>query len=453
MSSNEQRSVSTTPDGRESRPSYQLVTLGQDDVARIAELEDTVWFDILPGASPADVVETFDYPRGRGVEAPPALRTPMSGMDGIPTPLVGIYGAYGMQLSAPGPGSSVTRMPMSGLTWVGVHPDHRRRGILTLMMRDHLHRMYADGVEAVAGLWAAEVGIYGRYGYGPASLEVMLTLGTGSELTAPAHLVEEARELSTVTLTAHTAEATAIMHTVRQAAAASTLGTATRPEDLAHSWFRDFPQARVTKEPRRVLVAVRGTEPVGYAVFRRTSEWDEHNVPGGVMTVAEIAAVDSVALLALARRLLSFDLVSKVKLAARSTDDALVWWAGGPRSTAMTVTDALWVRLVDLPRALTERGYAAACDVVLEVTDDVCEWNARRWRLSVSADGVGTCSATEDPADLELDVSVLGSAYLGGRSVASQAAAGFVVEHRAGSVGELSRAMRADVEPLGTSGF
>ncbi|MGB5952951.1 MAG: GNAT family N-acetyltransferase [Ornithinimicrobium sp.] len=440
-------------DEKHSDPTYTLVTLSTDDVARMTELEDTVWFEVLPGATPEDVVETFDYTRGRGVEAAPALRTPLSGLDRTPTPLVGIYGAYEMHLSAPGPRATVSRLPMSGLTWVGVHPDHRRRGILTQMMRDHLHRTYADGVEALSGLWAAEVEIYGRYGYGPASLEVMLTLGTGSDLVAPEHLVERTEDISTFTLTAHSPEAARLMHSVHRAAAQTTLGTATRPDSLADLWFHDFPQARGTKEPRRVLFAVRDGEPVGYAVFRRTSEWDEHNVPGGVMSVGEIAAVDPDTLLALSKRLLSFDLISKVKFYARSVDDPLVWWAGGPRSTAMQVTDALWVRLVDLPRAMTERGYGAPCDVVIDVADDICEWNARRWRLSVDAGGVGTCSETHDPADLSLNVAVLGSAYLGGRSVASQAAAGFVTEHRDGAVRELSRAMRADTEPLGTSGF
>lgn len=201
-------------------------------------LEDTVWFEVLPGASPEEVVDTFNYSRGRGVESAESLPAPLTGLDGSPTPLVGIYGAFGMQLSVPGSGAAVARVPMSGLTWVGVHPDHRRRGILRQMMTDHLHRMHADGAEVVAGLWAAEVEIYGRYGYGPASLEVMLTLGRGTELKAPPHLVEAAEMISTFTLPAHDENSAAPMHAIHVAAAASTLGTATRPVEIAHLWFR-----------------------------------------------------------------------------------------------------------------------------------------------------------------------------------------------------------------------
>ncbi len=430
---------------------YRSTSLTPVDAERMATLEHAVWFEVLPGASAAETVREFDYDRGRAVEIDAGDRV---GMPTASSPqLVGIYGAFDMHLSAPAADGGVTRLPMNGLTWVGVHPDHRRRGILSTMMTEHLHGIYASGESAIAGLWAAEVGIYGRFGYGPASLEVMLQLSSGTDLSAPEHIATAAEGIETHMVPAHTDEATAAIHALQVEAAGYTLGTATRPERIARWWFEDFPKARGSKEQRQVVFATRGGKPVGYALLRRTSEWDEHNNPGGEMRVGEMAAVDAPSLLALTRRLLSFDLISTVKFYARSTDDPLVWWSGGPRSSAMKVTDALWVRLIDVPRALGERGYAASCDVVVEVKDDVCAWNARRWRLIVDGSGLGRCEPTDGPADLELGVQVLGSAYLGGRSIASQAAAGWVMEHRAGSVLELSRAMRADTEPLGTSGF
>lgn len=430
---------------------YRLVALTPDDAERMAALEDQVWFEVLPGASAAEVVREFDYDRGKAVEVEASGRL---GAPELTTPeLVGIYGAFDMRLSVPGPAGEPVRVPMNGLTWVGVHPDHRRRGILTSMMTEHLHDIYRGGEAAIAGLWAAEVGIYGRFGYGPASLEVMLELSSGADLSAPEHIVKAAADIETHMVAAHTPEATAAIHSVQVDAARHTLGTATRPERIAGYWFEDFPKARGSKEPRQVLFAMRDEEPVGYAVLRRTSDWDDHNNPGGGLVVGEMASVDAASLLALATRLLTFDLISKVKFSARSTDDPLVWWTGGPRSSAMKVSDALWVRLVDVPRALGERGYAAPCDVVIEVVDQTCAWNARRWRLVVDADGLGHCAATEADADLEMDVFALGSAYLGGRSIASQTQAGLVIERRKGAAVELSRAMRADTEPLGTSGF
>jgi predicted acetyltransferase len=83
------------------------------------------------------------------------------------------------------------------------------------------------------------------------------------------------------------------------------------------------------------------------------------------------------------------------------------------------------VRLVDLAAALAGRSYATELDVVLEVADERCPWNAGRWRLTGAADGAG-CTRTEDAADLSLGVRELGAAYLGGTSLTELAAAGRV---------------------------
>lgn len=166
-----------------------------------------------------------------------------------------------------------------------------------------------------------------------------------------------------------------------------------------------------------------------------------------------MASTDSVVLAALANRLLDMDLIGKVKIRGRSIEDPLLWWAGGPRTAACTVTDGLWLCLVDLPRALEQRGYAGAVDVVLEVTDEFCPWNTGRWRLSAGDNGVAVCEPTRAPADLALPVQALAAAYAGGRSITAQAATGLVRETRPAAVVELSRAMRGDVEPFGAIGF
>src|SRR5690606_12714708 len=149
---------------------------------------------------------------------------------------------------------------------------------------------------------------------------------------------------------------------------AVTLGAVTRPDSMAAVWFRDYPKARGSKEPRRLLLARRAGRVSGYAVLRRESKW-EKGTPQGTVEVPELGALDEATLLALTRRLVSFDLTAKVVLWNRTTDDPVMWWAGGPRSVDLRAFDSLWLRLVDLPRALAERGYAAACDLVLEVVD------------------------------------------------------------------------------------
>ncbi|MGB7448833.1 MAG: GNAT family N-acetyltransferase [Ornithinimicrobium sp.] len=426
---------------------YRLVDLTQSDAPRMRALEEQVWFEVVPGASDDEVMGAFDYSRGQGVEA----LTPAA-PGGASTALVGLYGAFDMRLTVPGHGRLV-QVPTSGLSWVGVHPDHRRRGILREMMRAHLHRVHDRGMESVAALWAADVGIYGRFGYGPASLEVTLTLSRGTDLDAPAHVASAAERITTHMMDATDDATLRMLHVAHESTAAVTLGTVARNELTTREFFRDFPTARGTKERRQVLFALIDGQPVGYATLRRTSKWDDYKNATGEMVVGELAVSEPAALFALARRLLAFDLIATVVVHSRSTDDALVWWTGGPRAASMRVTDALWLRLVDVPAAMTQRGYAASADLVLEVTDHACAWNAGRWRFTVDDRGSARCERTKDSADLSLGVEVLGSSYLGGRSIASQAVAGLVVEHRPGAVHELSRTMRADTEPLGTNGF
>src|SRR6478736_8021381 len=73
-------------------------------------------------------------------------------------------GAYGLELTLPG---GPTRC--AGVTVVGVLPSHRRRGLLRRMMELQLRDVYERG-EPIAALWASEETIYGRFGYGLASI-------------------------------------------------------------------------------------------------------------------------------------------------------------------------------------------------------------------------------------------------------------------------------------------
>ena len=95
-----------------------------------------------------------------------------------------MYGVYPLTLTVPGPGGGLKQLPCAGLSWVGVHPDRRRRGVLSAMIRHHLEQVRDEG-GLVSALHASEPAIYGRYGYGLASLEVEVVLGRGATLTAP----------------------------------------------------------------------------------------------------------------------------------------------------------------------------------------------------------------------------------------------------------------------------
>ena len=139
----------------------------------------------------------------------------------------------------------------------------------------------------------------------------------------------------------------------------------------------------------------------------------------------------------------------------RPVDDPLLFQLADPRRARPRLTDALWVRIIDVPGALTRRRYSAPADVVIEVRDDLLPANAGRWRLTTAGsapDGGGLeASCVPAPAsaapDVVLDVRELGAAYLGGTTLGALATAGLVTEGRFGAVRQLSTALSWDPAP------
>jgi Predicted acetyltransferase involved in intracellular survival and related acetyltransferases len=195
----------------------------------------------------------------------------------------------------------------------------------------------------------------------------------------------------------------------------------------------------------RLLVAERDGRATGYALLRREVRWDGA-VPDGSAQVSELAAVDAATHRAMWGVLTDLDFISRTTTPPMAGDDPLLSLLVDARTTNPTKADDLWLRVVDVDRALAARTYAHDVDVVLGVEDALCPWNARRWRLTGGA-ASATCTSTNDAADITLDVRELGAAYLGGTSLVSLTAAGLVREDRAGAVQALSSALRSALEP------
>src|SRR5688572_27703094 len=68
---------------------------------------------------------------------------------------------FSRRLTVPG-----GEVPVAAVTLVGVLPTHRRRGLMSTLMRRQLRDLHEAGAEPVAALWASEPIIYGRFGYG-----------------------------------------------------------------------------------------------------------------------------------------------------------------------------------------------------------------------------------------------------------------------------------------------
>lgn len=215
----------------------------------------------------------------------------------------------------------------------------------------------------------------------------------------------------------------------------------------------DRPGERATgASPLQCLLAERAGEVVGYSTFRIKPDWDTAG-PKGRIAVDDLSALDPAAYAALWRFLFEIDLTSTVEARNRPVDDAVLHLVSDVRRCNIKLRDSLYVRLVELGAALEARAYRASVDVVFEVEDAFCPWNAGRWRLTADTKGGASCKRTDDPADLALSVRELGTVYLGGESLVSLARAGRVQELRAGAVAEAASAFSGMVEPWLPRGF
>jgi hypothetical protein len=354
-----------------------------------------------------------------------------------------------MQLSVPDGEGAGRAVPVAGLTWVGVHPDHRRRGLLTAMMRHHFEQTRREGVH-LSALHASEPGIYGRHGYGLASLELEVQLSRGTTFVAP-HLDDEAETIST---RFHTITEDGIARRRRRVdldLVTACVGTIVGDDEFYDVLTHLSPADKRDGEPPRILFAVRDGRDVGYVVLKRKHKWPNSR-PAAEVTVSPISGAPATRL-ALARRVVDLDLSGAITVHGVAESDPLLSWVQGPRGLSdVHPFDSLWVRLVDLPEALAARGYEAECDVVVEVADEPAPWNAGLWRIRVK-DHTADVSRTDDDADVSLPVSALGAAYLGGANLAALQRAGVVAEHRPGATRELWGAFRTDVGPYAARGF
>ena len=145
--------------------------------------------------------------------------------------------------------------------------------------------------------------------------------------------------------------------------------------------LRDLPCMRDGYSALRCAVAEDSGGVRGYALYRTKQSW-EAPYPAGTLAVKELLALDPAALAELYRFLFDQDLMATTTLWNVPVDDPLLVWLADPRRARPGLADSLFVRVVDVGAALEARRYSADADVVLEIADDVCAWNAGRWRFT-----------------------------------------------------------------------
>ncbi|MGW6455052.1 GNAT family N-acetyltransferase [Streptomyces sp. NPDC055078] len=355
---------------------------------------------------------------------------------------VATYRTFPQQLTVVGG----ARIASNAVTNVTVSPTHRRRGLLSRLMSADLKTAKERG-DAVASLVAAEYPIYGRYGFGPAtssaewSVDVPRT-GLDPRRSGPAGAAEGARiDLVDVT------DVRKLGPELHNRLAARQPGVVSRDE---RKWQLDTGQVRVPSqpwtEPFCAVYRAASGEIEGLIVYRADDKWGEGKQPLNTAKVSDLLAVTPAAERALWHYVCSIDWITTVRTGYRAPDDLLPRLLPDPRSARMlTCVDFMWVRILDVVRALEARTYGTSATLVLEIRDRL-GLASGRFRLETSPEGA-VCAPTAEEPHLTLDVRELGALYLGDESVTRLVALGEVEENRAGAASAAEWVFRTPRRP------
>jgi len=344
--------------------------------------------------------------------------------------IVGGAAAASYQVTVPG-GREVSA---AGVTAVGVLPTHRRRGINTALMRTQLDDVHALG-EAIAMLFASEGGIYGRFGYGMASLLCEVDVEVDRS-----RFVRGYRPGGEVRLLSRE-DALPAMRPVYDAVRRERPGMVA-VDDRWWEWL--FFEK---KDEGPIFYAVHeGDEGIdAFAVYRVKHEWPD-SIAKLEVSVHRLMASTPQGWADMWRYVFDIDLVHKVGAWNRPVDDPVLRLMQEPRRLHFSVKDGLYVRLVDVPAALAARGYVGDGRTIFEVHDAFCPWNDGRFSLEVTR-GEAICQPTTAEADIACSATDLGASYLGGASFRELHRAGHVDELRPGALAAADAIFASDPAP------
>ncbi|MDT5281286.1 MAG: hypothetical protein QOJ20_2481 [Mycobacterium sp.] len=335
--------------------------------------------------------------------------------------LVGM--AHYLDLRLTVPGGAV--LPVAGITIVAVAPTHRRRGILRTMYTE-LHHRTADARYPIAALTASEGGIYGRFGYGPAT--VVQELSVDRRFTRFRDDAPDPGGVRLVRPSEHRDDFAGIYERWR----ARTPGGLVRPQALWDELLADGENVRGGGTELFALL-----HPDAYALYRVHGD-DPISVRGW-----EITAATTDAHIAMWRALLGLDLMDKVVYGTHPADP-LPYVLTDPRLARTTeYIDDLWLRIMDIPTALEARSYQAELSAALEVSDGFRS-DGGRFALDIR-DGRARCTPTDAAADTQMYLDVLGGLYLGTRKASSFASANCLQTNDSGLLACLDAAFMSDV--------
>jgi predicted acetyltransferase len=346
-----------------------------------------------------------------------------------------------------GPGQPCPTVPMAGVSAVGVHPTHRRRGFLRQLIRA-MHDDARERGEPIAGLEASESIIYGRFGYGLAANVAGYSIDSrASAFAVPAPDID----VWLVDRDGAVAALPDLFDRQRRTRA----GEISRSPAYWTQFLVDRPHDRGGLSARFHAVC-----DGGYALYRATRDTKVFRAERVGIVVEELRGDTPEVEAALHRFVLDLDLVGRVTFTRAPVDEPIRWRLADPRQLVTDhVEDRLYVRVLDTAGAFAARGYQAEGRLVIDVlppraSEGAADGAPGRWVLDAGPDGASCrrARAGED-ADLRLGLPALGSLYLGGFPASLLAAGGRIEELRAGALATADSLLTTRPSPRCGTGF
>jgi predicted acetyltransferase len=334
---------------------------------------------------------------------------------------------------------------VDALTNVTVAATHRRRGLMRAMLEQSL-RAARDRGDAMSILIAAEWPIYGRFGYAPATLSAEYVLRRSRP---GATLQGDLSGVRQVERDAYGDVAAAVFSASRRQRHGQI--------DRDQNWW-DRLLGRDGYEPADALphhwfVHEGEHGPDGILAWKASG--DGGLIPPlGRVEVWNLSTASDAAYRNLWTYLAGIDGSDEIVLRNRAVDEPVRWLLHDARTLVMTEqVDFTWLRLLDVPAALSARRYALAGEVVLDVSDDDGDaFAAGRYRLSADGDDV-RCERTDAPADLALSQRTLAAIYLGGFRLGALTVAGDVEERTPGALARTDAMFATALAPWNATWF
>lgn len=313
---------------------------------------------------------------------------------------------------------------------VAVLPTHRRRGIMTRMMRAQLDQMRERG-EPLAALSASESLIYERFGYGIATWFHRWKIDRRH--TAMKIPPNEGGRIQFISAEAAREEWPKLHAKMRE----SRIGMVRYSEGYwrAALWDAEFQRQGATEFFH--VAYLRDDRVAGLCTYR---------IRERAVLVVFLLGEDAEVEAELWEYCFGIDLTLEIQAFVRPTDDPLPWRLEDPRRLERSLGDHMWLRLVDVKEALSVRGYAESASMTFRVRDEFCPWNDGVYLLEAGVDGA-ECTVDGCEPQIELSVSDLGAAYLGGVTFSTLARAGRVKELKRGALALADSVFRTEREP------